>query len=368
MSQTARLRVFALPLTRPSRPAKSSGVGAVAGGGKKEGVAGQDVRPAYVYYHVQSPPEPSSNTKNPNAFKKMMDKALDTWTSFGKEDKASWKYKLYNWGEKVADRVEFEETALKHVNVSFKPTENNTEPLLDAVKGQFISPRGMTDSLDVWRKHVEHREPYHKRYMLLWSLGLPITAPIGIAPIIPNVPFYFCAWRAWSHWRAWRGTKYLNQLLAASYFESSTNTTLDQIYDRSFIATSDTLSGKDFSSTTSTTTNNANHSTPDATSSPSPPSSSSSSTTSITSASIEEDEQLLLREADVPVLIEALQLQPSVGPEILRAIEQARLRLRKELKASQQQQQQQQSQSQEQKTSSPSSDDVQAQQRQKKDN
>ncbi|KAG8811398.1 hypothetical protein FRC17_002466, partial [Serendipita sp. 399] len=145
MSQSTRLRVFALPLTRPTR-----GVG-----------VGGEGRPAYVYYHVQSPPEPLS--KNPNMIKKMMDKALDTWTSFGKQDKTSWKFKLYNWGEKVADRVEFEETALKHVNASFKPNADTTVHQLEHSKAQFIHPASLKNSLEAWRKHVQHREPYHKR-------------------------------------------------------------------------------------------------------------------------------------------------------------------------------------------------------------
>lgn len=127
---------------------------------------------------------------------------------------------MYAWGERVADRVEFEENALKAVNTSFMPDAPKSEFNLGSKdeKALFIYPKGLSfEALDGWKSHVRLREPYHKRYVppltklsalilfsryfYLWSLGLPITAPIGIAPIIPNIPFYFCAWRAWCHWK-----------------------------------------------------------------------------------------------------------------------------------------------------------------------
>lgn len=240
-----------------------------------------------------------------------MDKAMTTWTSFGKEDKSSWKFKLYAWGERVADRVEFEETCLKAINTSFKPGAEKPEFNLE-VKAQFVHPALFKDALDAYKAHLQEREPYHKRYFYLWSLGLPVTAPIGLAPIIPNVPFYFCAWRAWSHWKAWGGATYLNQLLTQDFVEPTIDSTLDSIYETSssVITTLSNLSVTD-SKTDNTTSEK-----------PSP----------IDTSIPEVEAQMLLRSTDVPAIASSFNLSSATSAELLRALEQSRMRLKKELK------------------------------------
>ncbi|CAG7846528.1 SubName: Full=Uncharacterized protein {ECO:0000313/EMBL:CCA70188.1} [Serendipita indica DSM 11827] len=293
-------------------------------------------RPAIVYYHVQSPPEPPS--RNPHLFKKMMDKALGTWTEFGKAEKTSWKFKLYAWGERVADRIEFEENALKAINTSFRPDAPKPEFNLGSKddKALFIYPKGLSfEVFEDWKSHVRLREPYHKRYFYLWSLGLPVTAPIGIAPIIPNVPFYFCAWRAWCHWKAWRATIYLNQLLTIDYFEPTADAALDTIYSpknvsQSNLSLSDSVSASSHSSGAPSSASSDSLS--DSTPSPSDPASKHAEFDPMV------DSQLVLREEDVPGLVTRLELPQQVGSELLRAIEQTRVRLRKELAQDQKQQ------------------------------
>jgi hypothetical protein len=66
MASKSGLRVIALPLTKP--------------------VYGL---PSYVYYHVQSPPEPP--TKKPSLYSKAMEKASTQWMAWGREPKTSWK-------------------------------------------------------------------------------------------------------------------------------------------------------------------------------------------------------------------------------------------------------------------------------------
>jgi hypothetical protein len=100
---------------------------------------------------------------------------------------------LYAWGERVADRVEFEETALKSVNTHFKPSVMSTStssPGEEASKqagvvhsekerkeydlgpvdqkAQFLFPKIIKDALhedalELWKGHLTERVPYHKR-------------------------------------------------------------------------------------------------------------------------------------------------------------------------------------------------------------
>ncbi len=67
---------------------------------------------------------------------------------------------------------------------------------------------------------------------MVYSLILaPVTAPFALIPIIPNIPFFYVAFRAWSHWRALEGSKHLQKLLADDSFHPQVYKPLDEIYD-----------------------------------------------------------------------------------------------------------------------------------------
>ena len=168
-SHAASLRIIALPLTRPGLPS----------------------RPPFVYYYVQSPPRPPS--KHPHWIAKSTAKVAATWAAWGEASKDSWKvrfavvithqyanvrclpvqYKTFKWGERIADRVEFEETALRVIDNAYKPPENQNVSEKDTTLVPLLYPSLLAgaDPLGNWQSHIQSRIPYHKRYMNLWLLG-----------------------------------------------------------------------------------------------------------------------------------------------------------------------------------------------------
>lgn len=59
--------------------------------------------------------------------KRLMNKASDFWIGLGKEDQTStldWKKRTYNMGEKLMDRIDYEEWALKGVDPTLGPSLN----------------------------------------------------------------------------------------------------------------------------------------------------------------------------------------------------------------------------------------------------
>ena len=82
-------------------------------------------------------------------------------------------YKIFKWGERVADRVEFEETALRVIDTAYKPPENQSLLEKDATLIPLLYPSLLAgrDPLGSWQTHIQFRIPYHKRYMNLWLLG-----------------------------------------------------------------------------------------------------------------------------------------------------------------------------------------------------
>ncbi|RFU35678.1 hypothetical protein B7463_g676, partial [Scytalidium lignicola] len=68
---------------------------------------------------------------------------------------------------------------------------------------------------------------------MMWCfVGMPITAPIALIPVIPNLPFFYLVFRAWSHWRALAGSKHLEFLLNKNLLAPQPSRILDEIYSR----------------------------------------------------------------------------------------------------------------------------------------
>ncbi|RDB19027.1 hypothetical protein Hypma_014296 [Hypsizygus marmoreus] len=301
-----KMRIIAIPLTRPilAQPHVQ-----------------KNAHPrilTYYQFQISSPltPSPSSagEEKTPKSrwipeggvMKWMSTKAADTWAGFGKAE-GGWKLKVYQAGERFVDRMEFEELALKGINPSLGPKIPNPDAPGDKAEEAtmqaqtsipLIYPPSIntaTTTLDELRTLVAARIPRHRRGFYIWMFVTPFTAPLKIIPIIPNIPFFFCVWRSWSHYKAYRASQYLQSLLDAGIIILEPSPLLDVVY-------------KDYSPAEK------------------PPSSPSSSAES-QSTPPRRHELLLTRDA-VPAILNVFGLKPSAGADLLRAVEQARVRVR----------------------------------------
>ncbi|KAI9751880.1 MAG: hypothetical protein M4579_005862 [Chaenotheca gracillima] len=194
-------------------------------------------------------------------------RASRLWLNWEKADKG-WKKSVTAYGNKLLERIPYEEWALKSV-----PPLSARRKQVDA--GGQGAAAGERDTVDVvfppsvvrggevmqgiMRRLATDRQGLHRK-RLIWSvLGMPITAPVALIPIIPNIPFFYLVYRAWSHWRALSGSKHLEYLLDNSLITPSPTPALDAIYASispsklpPSPANSDTSSVTSSSSTTST--------------------------------------------------------------------------------------------------------------------
>ncbi|AMD20090.1 HCL061Cp [Eremothecium sinecaudum] len=53
----------------------------------------------------------------------------------------------------------------------------------------------------------------HKKYFYLCLLGLPLTIPIAIVPLLPNIPGFYLAYRAYCNYKAYAGARHLESLM-----------------------------------------------------------------------------------------------------------------------------------------------------------
>ncbi|KDR83090.1 hypothetical protein GALMADRAFT_88915 [Galerina marginata CBS 339.88] len=261
-------------------------------------------------------------------------KAADIWAGFGKAE-GGWKLKTYQFGEKLVDRMEFEELALKSIDPSLGPsiTQLKRTPVLDEKNNSttiaLIFPPSLlspSTSLSDLRAYVEHRIPRHRKGFYLWMIIAPFTAPFMIIPIIPNLPFFFCAWRSWSHYRAYRSSQYLQSLLEHNLIVPQANEALDQVYRTYQISPHPIMSKPEHSTTGSAPSSEAKSKPADEGSSSS--SSPNSSSTTNPDTSIHPHQTLLTRDA-VPSILSIFELGPAstAAADLYRAVEQARVRV-----------------------------------------
>ncbi|WVR09445.1 hypothetical protein IAU60_006512 [Kwoniella sp. DSM 27419] len=197
-----------------------------------------------LLFHT-SQPDPAPTPGQSNYANKALAKASETWLKLGEKPKKSWTYWFYAKGEKLMDRIEYEEWALKAVkeNAGVKISkEGKIEgdkieiPLLrPEIKGTTLPPL-----LPKLHRMLLHRIPYHRKMMYRSLIFTPATAPFAIIPVIPNFPFFYVLWRAWSHYKAWRGALYLETLLKNGLIVEKEDRTLSEVYADKAASTSST--------------------------------------------------------------------------------------------------------------------------------
>jgi hypothetical protein len=145
--------------------------------------------PPLFLLHAHKPrstlPPTQSQSQSENAPKlplltKATDKAADMWSQLGKGAPNSWKKKSYNFGEKMMDKIEFEEWALKAIdtNLAPKPFENHSHSTTTTTTSsssnsmyepvELIFPQSLLKSkhlLEQLEKQLKHREPHHRKAM-----------------------------------------------------------------------------------------------------------------------------------------------------------------------------------------------------------
>ncbi|KAK3687263.1 mitochondrial K+-H+ exchange-related-domain-containing protein [Podospora appendiculata] len=161
---------------------------------------------------------------------KIQSKAARTWASWEQKEKG-WQKSVVNYGNYAFRRIPYEEWGLKSVpplSQRRKETEvNGTE------KVEVVYPKTLL-SMDRVPRVLEtlatERESLHRKRMIYCLIGMPISAPVALIPVIPNIPFFYLVYRAWSHWRALLGGKHVQFLVNKNLLSLTPSAIIDQVY------------------------------------------------------------------------------------------------------------------------------------------
>ncbi|KAI1415748.1 mitochondrial K+-H+ exchange-related-domain-containing protein [Hypoxylon sp. FL1857] len=230
-------------------------------------------------------------------------RAAKLWSGWEKKE-GGWQKKVVVYGNYLLRRIPYEEWGLK--SVPPLSTKRREEEILGKDKNHLIYPESLiptAKAVNVLRTLGTERESLHKSRLMWCLVGMPISAPFALVPVIPNLPFFYLVYRAWSHWRALAGGKHIRFLCDNNLLSLAPSPVLDSIY-------SPLLSNSSISKESIAEKDSAKSSTTDASKDP-------------------EEEKILLSQENGRQLVKALEI-PELEVELERAIWQVETAIQKE--------------------------------------
>ncbi|KAL2691745.1 hypothetical protein Neosp_002134 [[Neocosmospora] mangrovei] len=158
------------------------------------------------------------------------DFAAKKWAEWEKME-SGWKRKVVDYGNHAFRRIPYEEWGLK--SVPPLTSRRRAEELEDRKKVEVVFPWSVippNNALGILKTLATERQALHRKRFIWCCIGMPITIPFALVPVIPNLPFFYLVYRAWSHYRAIAGGKHVQWLIENELLYSVPSKTLDDLY------------------------------------------------------------------------------------------------------------------------------------------
>ncbi|AGO11870.1 AaceriADR104Cp [[Ashbya] aceris (nom. inval.)] len=94
--------------------------------------------------------------------------------------------------------------------VKERESEVAAKPILVYFPRSVISEIVLNDEL---MRLVREGKQTHMRYLLYCLLALPLTIPIALVPLVPNIPGFYLAYRAYCNFKAYSGARHLESMM-----------------------------------------------------------------------------------------------------------------------------------------------------------
>lgn len=193
-------------------------------------------------------------SETPRIDDKMVAKFGAMWKDWESSD-VSWKKQIVFWTNKMLEQVPYEEWGLKTIprqqavlrrlrqletqeekelleqNASLPETERLPVVQIEDIakkhheellKVPIVFPSHLaTPSLVRERllKLANDGAKHHKKYMIWSAIGAPLTLPVALLPVLPNLPGFYLVFRCWSHWKALEGANHLKHLIEDNHID-----------------------------------------------------------------------------------------------------------------------------------------------------
>lgn len=95
-----------------------------------------------------------------------------------------------------------------HLEAQNVPVEQLTP--IPVYHPRFQDPQAILTQMHQFRDQLTM---HHRKYAMLCAIGIPISLPVALVPVIPNVPGFYLAYRLYCHIKALMGVRNLGYLL-----------------------------------------------------------------------------------------------------------------------------------------------------------
>nr|CAG8470757.1 11818_t:CDS:2 [Entrophospora candida] len=175
----------------------------------------------------------SNFDKPPTYLSKASDLAARKWKELSYAEKKSIKGRVYNAGQKLLDRMDYQEYFLKSIPIreervvdgDVNKDDKSKVPLLYPSK--VVTPNQIILNIE---QLLERKIPYHRRYMIYSGLCLPLSATFTLVPILPNIPLFYNLFRLYSHYKAYKGATHLQHIINDKRLVPTDSNKLNLIY------------------------------------------------------------------------------------------------------------------------------------------
>ncbi|KAL4943151.1 hypothetical protein BDV06DRAFT_190615 [Aspergillus oleicola] len=194
-------------------------------------------RRALIYARALSPDVSAKRS----ILDRITDKAAQTWAKWEEADKG-WKMHLVSWGNRVQQRIPYEEWGLK--SIPSLSTQKRHDESHGTKKVEVLFPGNAIKEeklLPMLHKLSKERQDLHRRRMWWSFIASPFTAPVALIPLIPNIPFFYLVYRGWSHWRALNGSRHLQYLVEKNLLQPISYPGLVDLYAKRVSCTIDDI-------------------------------------------------------------------------------------------------------------------------------
>ncbi|ODV93841.1 hypothetical protein PACTADRAFT_51592 [Pachysolen tannophilus NRRL Y-2460] len=128
--------------------------------------------------------------------------------------------KMSEMNEEFKQRLNSGSLITKHDKLLIKQKDiknySNLDPSKHLVKIPIFYPDSISSKEQIHQQLIEYATSGYKKhfkYLCYNLLFIPVTLPLVLIPIVPNVPGFYLAYRAWCHFNAMMGSKHLSFLL-----------------------------------------------------------------------------------------------------------------------------------------------------------
>lgn len=175
-----------------------------------------------------------SVTTKPSSEQSYADRAVNLaasqWAKWEKKE-SGWQRRVVDYGNNALRRIPYEEWGLKSVPPLSSRRRN--EELQGKDKVELAFPRSVVPlhkAEGILKTLATERQALHKKRLIYCVLCMPLTIPVGLIPVLPNLPFLYLLYRAWSHWKAILGGKHIQWLIQNKLIREAPSDTLDELY------------------------------------------------------------------------------------------------------------------------------------------